>query len=158
MERTLVFAKPDAVQRGLLGEILSRFEKKGLKVVGLKFMHVNDKLLTEHYSHISDKPFFGDLKKFLQSSPILAIVLEGLEAVDAVRRVCGTTKSRSAEAGTIRGDFGMGYGANIVHASDSLEAAKEEIARFFTADELYTYKRSDFEIVYATEIDGDQRK
>jgi len=156
-ERTIVLVKPDAVQRGLVGKILERFEQKGLKIAGLKMIKVSEAILHEHYAHIADKPFFGDLKKFMMSSPVVVLCLEGLEAVGAVRKVCGVTKSRDAEGGTIRGDFGMGYGANIVHTSENLKDAEAEVKRFFPDEkELFDYKRSDFEQVYATETDGRQ--
>ncbi|MBP7859982.1 nucleoside-diphosphate kinase, partial [Patescibacteria group bacterium] len=113
-QRTLVLVKPDGVQRGLIGKIIERFEQKGLKIVGLKMIAADDALLMEHYSHLVDKPFFVNIKEFMKSSPIVALVLEGLDAVPAVRLLCGITKAREADAGTIRGDFAMGMQANIV--------------------------------------------
>src|SRR6476619_1967223 len=110
MERTLVLLKPDAVQRGLLGEITGRFEKKGLKLVGMKMMR-----LDEHYSHLSHLPFFGDIKRFMMLAPVIATCWEGVDCVDTVRRICGVTKAREADPGTIRGDFGMSIQANLVH-------------------------------------------
>ena len=139
MERTLVLIKPDAVQRGLIGRILARFEDKGLKVAGLKFMTLNDALLNEHYSHLADKPFFPGTKRFMTQTPVVALCLEGLDCVDTVRRLCGITKAREAAPGTIRGDWAMSVQANLVHASDSLETAKTEVARFFTDAELFEY-------------------
>lgn len=141
MEKTLVLLKPDSLQRGLVGEILKRFENKGLKIVGLKMMSVSDALVEEHYSHHKDKPFFSGLKNFMQSSPIVALVLEGVEAVPTVRRMAGITKSREAEFGTIRGDFGMSVQANLIHVSEDEKAAKEEVARFFSAEEIFDYQR-----------------
>ena len=152
MEKTLVLAKPDALQRGLVGELISRFEHKGLKIVGLKMLHVGDEVLDVHYAHHSDKPFFSDLKEFMKSSPIVAVVLEGVEAVETVRLMVGATNSRQATPGTIRGDYSMsGAANNIVHASDSAENAKKEVARFFKKDELFDYKKSEFDHVYSEE-------
>ncbi|PIR42924.1 nucleoside-diphosphate kinase [candidate division WWE3 bacterium CG_4_9_14_0_2_um_filter_35_11] len=151
-ERTVVLVKPDGLQRGLIGEVISRFERKGLKLVALKMMQVDDMLLEAHYSHHIDKPFFKSLSDFMKSSPLIAMVLEGLEAVEAIRLLCGTTKARSAEAGSIRGDFGMGYTSNIVHSSDSVESAKEEIVRFFDADELFEYDKTEYLNIYLPEL------
>lgn len=141
MERTLVLLKPDSLQRGLVGEITHRFEAKGLKIVGLKMMSVSDALIEEHYVHHKDKPFFAGLKSFMQSSPLVAMALEGVEAVTTVRRMAGITKSREAEFGSIRGDFGMSVQANLIHVSENETAAKEELKRFFTEEELFDYQR-----------------
>jgi nucleoside-diphosphate kinase len=130
-ECTLVIVKPDGVQRGLIGEIIQRFEHKGLKLIGLKMEIIDDLILDNHYAHHKDKPFFAGLKEFMRSAPSVLMVWEGLEAVDAVRKLAGTTKSRAAEAGSIRGDLGMSYQQNLIHASDSPENAKAEIERFF---------------------------
>jgi nucleoside-diphosphate kinase len=149
MERTLIIVKPDALQRNLLGEILHRFERKGLKIVGLKMERISDLKLEEHYAHHKDKPFFAGLRKFMQAAPVVLIALEGLEAVEAVRLITGDTKGRAADAGTIRGDFAMSIQANIVHASDSVENAKAEVARFFEESELFEYEKMDFAWVYS---------
>lgn len=149
MERTLVLIKPDAVQRGLVGEIISRFEKKGLKLVGLKMMTLDEAVLREHYAHLADKPFFEGLSNFMKSSPVIALCLEGLEAVDAVRLVTGITKAREADGGTIRGDFAMSVSCNVVHASDSRESAEKEVPRFFNPDEIHEYFKSEYVHVYA---------
>lgn len=149
MERTLIIIKPDALQRNLLGEIIHRFERKGLKIVGLKMARISDEKVQEHYAHHAEKPFFPKLKSFMQSAPVVLLALEGLEAINAVRLIAGQTKSREADAGTIRGDFAMSMQANIVHASDSVENAKAEIERFFQADELHDYRKMDFDWVYA---------
>lgn len=151
MERTLVLVKPDAVQRGLIGEIISRFERKGLKLVGLKMMQAGDGLLNDHYAHISDKPFFSGLKDYMQSSPIQAMVWEGKEVVDSVRLLVGPTNARQAAAGTIRGDYGMSPQNNLIHASDSNENAKVEVERFFKPDELFTYDKSEYLHIYASD-------
>ncbi|PIR66573.1 MAG: nucleoside-diphosphate kinase [Parcubacteria group bacterium CG10_big_fil_rev_8_21_14_0_10_36_14] len=151
MERTLVIVKPDALQRNLMGEIFGRFERKGLKVVGLKMMQLEDLMLDEHYSHHKDKPFFDGLKKFMKSAPVVVAVLEGLEAISAVRLIVGPTKGRAADAGSIRGDLGMSGQANLVHASDSLENAEAEVKRFFKDEELFEYTKGDWEWVYGEE-------
>jgi nucleoside-diphosphate kinase len=156
-EKTLVLVKPDAIQRGLIGEVMGRFEKKGLKLVGAKMMSLDEALLREHYAHIAEKPFFGGLAKFMQSTPVLAMCWEGLEVVNAVRLLCGITKAREAEAGSIRGDLGMSVACNVVHASDTVENAKLEVGRFFKVDELYEYAKSEYEHVYAEdERDGNR--
>src|SRR5436190_14970844 len=139
MERTLVLLKPDALQRGRIGEITARFERKGLKIVGMKMMKLNDALLDEHYSHLSHLPFFGEIKAFMMLAPVIAVCLEGVNCVETVRRLCGVTKSWEADPGTIRGDYGMSIQANLVHASDSLETAEKEVPRFFGEDELFDY-------------------
>jgi len=154
MERTLIIVKPDALQRNLLGEIIHRFERKGLKLTGLKMMSIDDLKVSEHYSHHVDKPFFTSLKQFMQSAPVVVMVLEGLEAIQAVRLIVGPTKGRIADAGSIRGDFAMSTQCNIVHASDSSENAEKEIYRFFNEDELFSYKKIDFEFIYGEDERG----
>lgn len=149
MERTLVLVKPDAIQRGLIGEIVGRFEKKGLKLVGMKMMSLDEAILREHYAHLADKPFFGGLSAFMQSSPVIAMCWEGLECVDAVRLLCGITKARAAESGSIRGDLAMSVSCNVVHASDSVENAQAEVKRFFNVDEIHDYQKSEYVHVYA---------
>ena len=151
MERTLVLIKPDAVQRGLIGNILNRFERKGVKVVGLKLMELSDEILDDHYSHLSDKPFFPRIKSFMRSTPVIAICLEGFEVVDTVRTLCGITNSREAASGTIRGDLGMSIQCNLVHASDSIETAEVEVPRFFAADELTDYESVTDTVIYASD-------
>jgi nucleoside-diphosphate kinase len=140
MERTLVLLKPDAVQRGLLGEILARFERKGLKVVGMKMAAIPDETWNEHYAHLSHLPFFGEIKSFMMRTPVVAICLEGVNCVNVVRLMCGPTKSWEAAPGTIRGDYGLSIQANLVHASDSVETAQNEVPRFFGESELYDYE------------------
>jgi nucleoside-diphosphate kinase len=147
-EKTLVIIKPDAVQRGLIGEIMTRFEKKGLKVAGMKMMRLDEAVLREHYAHIADKPFFPGVSNFMQHSPVVVVCLEGLEVVEAVRLITGITKARSAEAGSIRGDMAMSVACNVIHASDTVDNAKSEVKRFFTEDELYDYSKSEYEFVY----------
>ncbi len=154
MERTLVLIKPDAVERGLAGKIIARFEEKGLKIVGIKFMQLGDELLNEHYSHLADKPFFAGIRRFMQSTPVIALCLEGLDAVDAVRGLCGITKARAAAPGTIRGDWAMSIQANLVHASDSLETALAEVPRFFKESELFIYDSSSTPLIYSEDERG----
>lgn len=155
MEKTLILIKPDAIQRGLVGEITQRFERKGLKLLGMKMMRLDDALLREHYAHISDKPFFPGISKFMQSSPVIAMVWEGLEVVDAVRILCGVTNARTAEAGSIRGDLAMSIQSNVVHASDSVENAKAEVKRFFNPEELFEYTKDEWVNVYAEDERGE---
>lgn len=149
MERTLVLIKPDAVQRSLLGEIIGRFERKGLKILGLKMMELEDVVLDEHYSHLVGKPFFPKIKEFMKSTPVVAMVLEGVDAVNAVRIIVGPTKGREADAGSIRGDLSMSIQTNVVHASDSLENAQAEIKRFFNDQEVFSYQKVDLNFVYS---------
>ncbi len=151
MQRTLVLLKPDAVQRGLIGEITGRFERKGLKLIGLKMMTLSEALLREHYAHIADKPFFPGVASFMKSSPVVAMCWEGYKAIDAVRLITGITNAREADAGTIRGDLAMSISCNVIHASDSEETALKEVPRFFKADELYHYSKSEWEHVYNEE-------
>lgn len=149
MERTLVIIKPDAIQRGLIGEVTNRFERKGLKLLGMKMITLDDPLLKEHYSHLADKPFFPGICEFMKSSPVIVQCWEGLEAVNAVRLIAGITKAREADGGTIRGDFAMSLQCNVIHASDSLEAAKAEVTRFFQENELHEYAKSEYLHVYS---------
>lgn len=149
MEKSLILVKPDGIQRGLVGEVVSRFERKGLKLIGLKMMNLDDVMLDAHYAHLSDKPFFGEIKDFLKSSPVVAMAWEGGEgAVAAIRTLVGPTKGHEAPAGTIRGDFGLSGSNNIVHASDSVENGETEIKRFFNEKELFSYHKSQDKHVY----------
>lgn len=149
MERTLVLIKPDAVQRDLVGEIISIFEHKGLKLVGMKMMSLTDQLLDEHYSHLREKSFFGEIKGFMKSTPVIACCIEGVDCVNTVRLLCGITKAREAAPGTIRGTYAMSVQANLVHASDSLETAQVEVPRFFKTDELFEYEDAVQSFVYS---------
>lgn len=151
MERTVVLVKPDGVQRGLIGQIVSRFERKGLRLCAIKMVFLSDLVLEDWYAHLKDKPFFGDLKSFMKSTPVVAMVWEGVEAIDAVRKVVGITKSRGAEAGTIRGDFGMSGSHNLIHASDSKENAVKELKLVFDKNEIFDYSKSEYEHVYTEE-------
>lgn len=141
MERSLVIIKPDAMQRGLAGEIISRLEKKGLKIVGMKMLHMDRNRAQRHYAIHKGKAFFNDLVDFITSSPIIAIVFQGKNAVDIIRQTMGETDPAKASSGTIRGDLGIEIGHNLVHGSDSLENASGEIDLFFSADEIVDYDR-----------------
>lgn len=158
MERSLVLAKPDAIQRGLIGEIITRFERKGLKLIGLKMIQLDDALLAAHYAHIVDKPFYADTEMFMKSSPVVAMAWEGFECIAAMRLIVGVTKSREADAGTIRGDLAMASGRNIVHASDSPENGVEEIKRFFDDKELFKYDKTEYMHIYDTKDLGNNKK
>jgi len=148
-ERSLIIIKPDAIQRSLVGDIIKRFEQKGLKIIGMKMMHLSDALIEEHYAHIADKPFFPGIKKFIQSAPAIVMALSGINTVDAVRTIVGPTKGFEAAGGTIRGDFSMSVQSNCVHASDSVENAKQEVARFFKPEEILDYDKLGESVVYA---------
>lgn len=148
MEQTLIIAKPDAVQRGVVGEIIRRLETKGLKLIGLKMMQLDSAMLKAHYAHIADKPFYGDVENFMKSSPVVAMAWEGYKCVDAVRIIMGPTNAREADAGTIRGDLAMGYGHNLVHGSDSKENGRAEVSRFFDESELFHYDKTEYMHVY----------
>ena len=139
MERSLVLIKPDAMQRRLAGTIISRLEKQGLKLVALKMLHLDKTLAQQHYAVHKDKPFFNNLVDYISSAPIVAAVFEGKKAVEIIRKTMGSTDPAQAEAGTIRGDFGLDIGRNTVHGSDSLETAKEEIRLLFSKDEMFSY-------------------
>lgn len=151
LEKTLIIIKPDALQRNLFGEIIGRFERKGLKIIGCKMIRLNDILLNKHYAHHKDKPFFAGLKKFMKTSPVVVMALEGLNVVQAVRLIVGPTRGWEADAGSIRGDLSISTQANLVHASDSVSTAQKEIKRFFKKNELFHYNKYDFEYVYGEE-------
>lgn len=140
MEKTLVLIKPNAIQRGIVGDIVTRFERKGLRIAGMKMMFMTDEIVNEHYAHLVERPFFPYLKASMQAAPIIACCIEGAEAVETVRLMVGVTNSRKALPGTIRGDFSMSGEQNVVHASDSVENALVEINRFFAPGELFDYE------------------
>ncbi|KKS05516.1 nucleoside-diphosphate kinase [Candidatus Woesebacteria bacterium RIFOXYC1_FULL_41_14] len=154
MERTIVLIKPDGLQRGLVGEIMHRFERKGLKLVGIKMIRLTDDILENWYSHHKDKPFFATLKSFMEWTPVVAMVWEGVEAIAAVRKIVGITKAREAEAGSIRGDFGMSGSQNIIHASDSSESAEKELGLIFNGDEIFDYDSATDLLIYSKEEVG----
>ncbi|KKW42201.1 MAG: Nucleoside diphosphate kinase [Candidatus Magasanikbacteria bacterium GW2011_GWA2_56_11] len=146
-EKTILIVKPDGVQRGLVGEVVKRLEMKGMKVVGLKMMYLNEEKLREHYAHHVEKPFYPGLEKFMKSSPVVVICAEGKNAVSAVRLIAGVTDAGKADAGTIRGDLAMGM-CNVVHCSDSVETAVAEVKRFFDEAEIFDYSKTEYLHVY----------
>ncbi len=146
MERSLVLIKPDAVQRGLIAEVVSRFERKGLKIVGLKMIHLKEAVLLEHYAHVKDEPFFEELSYFMSSSPLVAICIEGINAVEMVRKICGI---KNTDFGSVRGDFSVSSQRNLVHSSDSVETAKREVGRFFEPEEIFNYDKDEWKHVYS---------
>ncbi len=150
-QRSVVLVKPDGLQRGLVGEIIGRFERKGLKLVGLKMTKLTDEILEEWYAHHKDKPFFPKLAEFMKRSPVVAMLWEGVECVDAVRKITGITKARAAEAGSIRGDLGMSQQLNLIHASDSVEGAQKEEHLIFREGEVYHYEKDLEVFVYSEE-------
>ena len=141
MERTLCLLKPDAVQRGLVGKIIGRLENKGLKIVGTKMILMDINLAKIHYSAHVDKPFFAGMADFMTSSPLLALALEGNNAVEVLRNIMGATDPQNADLGTIRADFAMSIGRNLVHGSDSAESAEKELGIFFKENEIFNYER-----------------
>lgn len=149
MQRTTVLIKPDGLQRGLIGQIMGRFEQKGLKLIGLKMMRLSDEILDTWYEHHKDKPFFKDLKGFMTWTPIVAMVWEGQEAVSAVRKIVGVTKGYEAEAGSIRGDYAMSGSQNLIHASDEPKNAEKEINLIFRPEELFQYENATESLIYS---------
>jgi len=148
MERTFIILKPSAVGRGLAGEVISRFERKGLFFAGLKMMQLSDAILEEHYAHLIAKPFFPALKQAMQATPVIVGCVEGKDAMQVVRTMCGATNCRNAQPGTVRADFGVSVEHNIIHASDSEENAVIEINRFFKPEELFDYKPISLQLIY----------
>lgn len=150
-ERSVVLVKPDGLQRGLVGEIISRFERKGLKLVAIKMLRLTDETLDEWYVHHKGKPFFPKLVSFMKVAPVVAMLWEGLDSVDCVRTLTGITKARTAEAGSIRGDLAVSLQLNLIHASDSVEMAKREEKLIFSKDEIFEYKKDIEVFVYSEE-------
>lgn len=151
MEKTLVILKPCTLQRGLMGEVISRFEKKGLKLAGMKMSWLTDEILSEHYAHLSEKPFFQRLKNAMSVTPVIVCCWEGIDAVHVVRAMTGVTNGRNAAPGTIRGDYSMSGQENIIHASDSPENAAVELSRFFKREEIFDYDWLQTPCVYAND-------
>lgn len=151
MQKTLVILKPSAIQRGIAGEIISRFEKKGLQIVGMKMTELSDEILENHYAHLKNKPFFSRIKNSMQASPVILMIVKGVDAVEVVRKMAGVTNGREALPGTIRGDYSVSVQENIVHASDSVETADIEIDRFFRPDEIYEYPQQLLPNIYAND-------
>ncbi len=148
-EQSLIIFKPDTIQRNLVGEIMNRFERKGLKIIGLKMISLQDTLIEEHYAHIKDKPFFPGIRDFMKATPVIVMALRGVNAISVIRLLVGPTKGYEADAGSIRGDFSMSTQSNIVHASDSVENGEVEVNRFFKKEELFEYEKIDTDFVYA---------
>ena len=151
MEKSAIIVKPDGVQRGLIGEVIHRFERKGLKLVGLKMISLDDALLDEWYAHHKDKPFFPGLKSYMQSYPVIAMCWEGNEAVATIRKLVGITKAREADPGTVRGDFAMSQQYNLIHASENAEIAAKEVNLLFNDHELFSWEKLDLDFVYLPE-------
>lgn len=151
MQTTLVILKPSAVQRNLVGEVTARFERKGLQIVGMKMTTLDQSIMEQHYSHLKDKPFFKRIVNSMMASPVIVMAIRGLEAVNVVRNLTGATNGRYALPGTIRGDFSNSVQENIVHASDSLEAAEVELERFFNQNEIFNYRQLTFDNLYAND-------
>lgn len=148
MERTLIIAKPDAVQRGLIGEIITRLERKGLKLIGMKMASLDEAMLRIHYAEHVEKGFYTGLEEFMKSSPVVLMAWEGYECVEAVRNLVGATNPRQAQPGSIRGDLAAGTGRNLIHASDSKKSGEAEVANFFSDDELFDYDKSEYVHIY----------
>lgn len=149
MERTLVLLKPSAVERGLVGQILTRFQQKGLIIEGIKMMQLDERVLREHYAHLVDRPFFPWILASMMAAPVIALCLKGNDAIRVVRLMTGATNSREALPGTIRGDFSLSGQENIIHASSSPEDAKAEITRFFRPEELFDWTPQNIRFIYA---------
>lgn len=151
IERTLVILKPCTLQRSLIGEITHRFERKGLRLAGMKMMQLTDDLLSEHYAHLRAKPFFQRVKDSMMAAPVIVCCFEGVDAIQTVRLLAGPTNGRLALPGTIRGDYSMSFQENIVHTSDSYETAAVELNRFFKPDEIFGYEQATFDYLYAND-------
>lgn len=151
LEKTLVLLKPCTLQRQLAGEIISIFERKGLRLCGMKMMQLDDKILSEHYAHLSSKPFFQRVKDSMMNGPVVALCLAGVDAIATVRALAGPTNGRNAAPGTIRGSYCMSFQENIVHASDSPEAAQAELNRFFRRDEIIEWTPALYPFTYAND-------
>lgn len=148
MEKTLVILKPSAVERHLIGKIIERIENRGLIIAGCKMMQLDEKILREHYAHLVDKPFFPSIVDSMTACPVIVMCLKGVDAVSVFRTMTGVTNGRKAEPGTLRGDFCVSGQANIVHASDSVENAEIEVARFFKPEEIFDYMPADLKYIY----------
>jgi len=144
-----VLLKPGIIQRNLMGEIITRFERRGLRIVGMKMMQLTDEILNEHYSHLVEKPFFQSLKDSMTATPVVALCLEGVDAIRVVRMMAGTTNGRNAAPGTIRGDYCVSNQQNVVHASDGPHTAFDEVRRFFKSDEVFDFGMTNLDRLYA---------
>lgn len=151
MEKTLVILKPSCVERALIGPVITRIQQRGIIISGMKMMQLDEKILREHYSHLVDKPFFPSLVASMMASPVVCMVLSGVDVVEVFRKMTGVTNGRKAEPGTLRGDFCMSGQANIIHASDSPENAQIEINRFFKPEEVFDYTPSNINFLYSAD-------
>jgi len=151
MESTLVIIKPGAIQRELVGEVITRFERKGLQLCGMKMIQLTDTLLADHYAHLAEKPFFQRIKDAMMITPVVVCCFKGIDAVEIVHQMAGKTNGRVAQQGSIRGDFSMSVQENIVHTSDTAENALAELNRFFKPDEIFNYKANNLSFVYAND-------
>ncbi len=148
MEKSFIMMKPDTVQRRLMGKVLTRFEEKGLQIVAVKMMHITPGLAQEHYGEHCERPFFNDLVEYITSSAVLAMVIQGDDCISLIRKMVGATNPKEADLGTIRGDFALDTGRNIIHASDSPQSAEREIALFFQDAEICDYSMPDEDLIY----------
>ena len=158
MERTLAILIPSAIERALVGDIIKRIQQKGLFIAGIKMIMLNEKILREHYAHLADKPFFPSIVKTMTATPVIVMCLQGIDVVRVFRNMTGPTNGRDAAPGTLRGDFCMSGQVNIVHASDSVENARNEVARFFRPEELFDYKPSNLGFFYGDNDLANQTK
>ena len=149
MEKTLVIIKPSAIRRDLIGEIIHRFEMKGLQLCGIKMMQLDDTILNEHYAHLTERPFFQRIKDSMMKTPVIVSVWKSIDCVQVAREMAGCTNGREAARGTIRGDYSVSIQENIVHTSDTVENAKIEIIRFFKEDEIYEFNQLNSSVLYA---------
>ena len=148
MERTLIITKPDAIQRGLIGQIITRLEQKGLKIIGIKMASLDKTMLRDHYVEHVEKSFYTGLEQFMKSSPVIIMAWEGYQCVESVRNLVGATNPREAAPGSIRGDLAIGTGRNLIHASDSTQSGEAEVANFFDPSELFEYDKSEYNHIY----------
>ena len=151
MEKTLVIIKPCAIQRGLIGEVIHRFERKGLQLCGMKMMQLTDDILVEHYAHLAQRSFFQRIKNSMMITPVIVCCWKGKDAVRIVHEMAGVTNGREAAQGTIRGDFSVSVQENIIHTSDTVENAAVELARFFSDDEIFEFKQNSLNFLYAND-------
>jgi len=151
MEKTLVIIKPGAIQRGLIGEVIHRFERKGLQLCGLKMMQLSDEILIEHYAHLAQRSFFKRIKDSMMITPVIVCCWKGIDAVHIVHAMAGVTNGREAAQGTIRGDFSVSVQENIIHTSDTIENARVELARFFSDDEIFEFEQMSLNFLYAND-------
>ena len=151
MEKTLVIIKPGAIQRGFIGEVIHRFERKGLQLCGIKMMQLTDEILADHYAHLVQRPYFKRIKDSMMITPVIVCCWKGLDAVHIVHEMAGKTNGREAALGTIRGDLSMSVQENIVHTSDTVENAGEELARFFNENEIFEFNNSMLNFLYAND-------